>query len=1052
MKKNANSFAQFHYAQKRCVSWLMKLCIVAILCSPVLVKAAQSTSFSYLEQKQNTVTGIVTSADDGLSIPGVSVVVKGTSNGTSTDFDGNYTIQAETGQTLIFSFVGMTTQEVVVTGNSLNIVLESENLGLDEVVVVGYGTQKKSDLSGSVSTVKVDDIQKVKSPNAIQSLQGQVAGVNISSASGSPDASIVVQIRGIGTLNNNDPLYIIDGVPGRMSYLNADDIQAISVLKDGAAAAIYGSRAANGVIIIKTKRGSKNKETEISFSADYSLSKVSNEWDMTNSEEFINIYEQIKQMEIDADPSGNTDFSLFYKNYKDGSNKYADTDWQDEMFRTAVSQKYNLRVNGGNDNANFSISGTYQDQEGIMIESDLEKYGLRLNSDYKKGRIKIGESVSINRKIGQSISTTGYGTNYDMLFCLPLIYVYDDSNLGGFGGSKDEMGNIKNPVGSAKIPNTEYTEDYVTADVYAELEIIEGLTYKINGGLHTTNYYYNSFTPKYKMSSQDFKDKSSLYEFQSRSKKWILEHTLNYNRKIKKHNISALLGYTSEKYKYNKLSASGKEFISDKTPVLDQAQSEFSVGGSQYTSSLQSYLSRFTYNFDDKYYMTGTLRRDGSSRFGSSNRYGNFPSMSAGWRVSKEEFFPLSELINDMKIRGSWGKLGNQEIPNYQYQNTLSQGYPYVFNGSTEPSFGVISTSFPNKDIKWETTISRNIGLDFQLLDSKIGLTAEYFSNKTEDMLVYVPIPMTFGGSSSILKNAGGMENKGFEFTLSYRKSEGDFKYTVTGNLSTVNNKVISLGDSKEAIEGGYVGYNTESTTKTQVGGSVADFYLYQTDGIFQSTAEVQAHSKDGQLIQSNAQAGDIRFKDINNDGIIDNEDKVYSGSSLPDFEYGLNINASYKNFDLSLYFHGVSGNKIFNGVKFRTETGMGYRNYSATTLNAWSETNKNTSIPRLTYNDPNQNNRVSTRFLENGSFLRLKNIQVGYNLPKEMLNKIGITYCRLYASANNLFTITDYSGYDPEIGGEGPSSGSNALYWRGVDNGTYPQARTFNLGVQVNF
>jgi len=408
MKKNANSFAQFHYAQKRCVSWLMKLCIVAILCSPVLVKAAQSTSFSYLEQKQNTVTGIVTSADDGLSIPGVSVVVKGTSNGTSTDFDGNYTIQAETGQTLIFSFVGMTTQEVVVTGNSLNIVLESENLGLDEVVVVGYGTQKKSDLSGSVSTVKVDDIQKVKSPNAIQSLQGQVAGVNISSASGSPDASIVVQIRGIGTLNNNDPLYIIDGVPGRMSYLNADDIQAISVLKDGAAAAIYGSRAANGVIIIKTKRGSKNKETEISFSADYSLSKVSNEWDMTNSEEFINIYEQIKQMEIDADPSGNTDFSLFYKNYKDGSNKYADTDWQDEMFRTAVSQKYNLRVNGGNDNANFSISGTYQDQEGIMIESDLEKYGLRLNSDYKKGRIKIGESVSINRKIGQSISTTGY--------------------------------------------------------------------------------------------------------------------------------------------------------------------------------------------------------------------------------------------------------------------------------------------------------------------------------------------------------------------------------------------------------------------------------------------------------------------------------------------------------------------------------------------------------------------------------------------------------------------------------------------------------------------
>lgn len=1045
MKKNANSFAQYHFAQKRCVSWLMKLCIVAILFSPILVKASQSSNFSKIEQNQNIITGVVTSADDGLSIPGVSVVVKGTSNGTSTDFDGNFSIQAEEGQTLVFSFVGMTTQEVVITSNTLNIVLESTNLGLEEVVVVGYGTQKKSDLSGSVSTVKVDDIQKVKSPNAIQSLQGQVAGVNISSASGSPDASIVVQIRGIGTLNNNDPLYIIDGVPGRMSYLNADDVESISVLKDGAAAAIYGSRAANGVIIIKTKRGTKNKDTEISFSADYSLSKIEDKWDMTNAEEYISIYEKIRDM-------AGKDYNDFYVNYKDGSNKYADTDWQDEMFRTAVSQKYNLRVSGGNENANFSLSGTYQDQEGVMINSGLEKYGLRLNSDYKKGRIKIGESVSINRKIGQSINTTGYGTNYDMLFCLPLVAVHDESNEGGFGGSKDGMGEIKNPVGSTLLRNTEYTEDYVTIDAYAQVDILDGLSYKINGGLHTTNYYYNSFTPKYYMSEKDKKTKSELYESNSRTRKWVLEHTLNYNKQFDKHNISALVGYTSEQEKYNFFSANGVDFITDDTPVLDQAQSEFKVGGSKRTNSLQSYLSRFTYNFDSKYYMTGTIRRDGSSRFSSSNRYGNFPSMSAGWRISKEEFFPFPELINDMKIRGSWGKLGNQEIGNYKFQKTLSKGYPYMYNGNSEPSYGVISTSFASEDIKWETTISRNLGVDIQLLDSRIGFTAEYFSNETEDMLIYVPIPSTSGGATSFLTNAGGIKNEGFEFNLSYRKSDGDFKYSVTANLSTTDNEVVSLGGSKEVIEGGKTGYSSESTTKTMVGSRVADFHLYQADGIFQSTAEVQAHSKDGKLIQSNAQAGDVRFKDVNNDGQIDNEDKVYSGSSLPDFEYGLNFNASYKNFDISLYFHGVNGNKLFNGVKYRTETGTGYRNYSASTLNAWSETNKNTSVPRLTHNDPNHNNRVSTRFLENGSFLRLKNLQIGYSIPKVTLDRIGISYCRVYASANNLFTITDYSGYDPEIGGEKPNRYENPLYWRGVDNGNYPQSQTFNFGVQVNF
>ncbi|MFA8435272.1 MAG: SusC/RagA family TonB-linked outer membrane protein [Marinifilaceae bacterium] len=1053
MKNFAKYFAWNQSVQMKSISWMSRLCLVTCLTAtlPIAANATQIESNSSIQQNQEkTITGKVTDKN-GETLIGVNIIVKGTTNGATTDFDGNYTINAPKGSTLVFTYIGYLNQEVVVADQSaINITLKEDVQGLDEVVVVGYGVQKKSDLSGSVSTVKVDDIQKVKAPNAIQTLQGQVPGVNITSASGSPDASIVVQIRGIGTLNNNDPLYIIDGVPGDMSYLNADDIESLSVLKDGAAAAIYGSRAANGVIIIKTKRGSKNKEPEFSFSADYSLSEIANKWEMTNAEEFIGIYGKIRQMKIDAEDG--IDFGQFYKNYTSGTEKYADTDWQDEMFRTALTHKYNLRVSGGNDKANFSVSGTYQNQEGTIIASDLEKYGLRLNSDYKKGRIKIGESVSINRKVGNSLRTTGYGTNYDMLYCLPLISVYDENNLGGFGGSKDEMGNVKNPVGNAKLPKIEYTEDYITADAYAQIDIIEGLSYKINGGLHTSNYYYNSFTPKFRMSSQDYKDKSYLYEFHSRSRKWILENTLNFNKKLGKHSIGALAGYTAEQNKYKKFSASGKDFISDETPVLDQAQSEYNVSGSEYTSELLSYLGRFTYNFDDKYYLTGTFRRDGSSRFGSNNRYGNFPSASVGYRISKEEFFPFTDIINDLKIRASWGKLGNQEIPNYMYQNTLAKGYPYMYAGKTEPNFGVISTSFPNDDIKWETTISRNIGVDFQILDSKIGFTAEYFNNKTEDMLVNVPIPMSFGGYNSILKNAGEMENKGLEFSLSYRKHEGEFNYSVTANLSATKNKVLSLGSSDEAIEGGYLGYNTESTTKTKVGGSVADFYLYQMDGIFQSDAEAKAYQKDGEMIQPNAQAGDIRFKDVNNDGKIDNDDKIFSGSSLPDFEYGLNFNASYKNFDLSMYIHGVYGNKIFNGVKYNTESCMGYRNYSKTTLNAWSEKNKNNSVPRLTYNDPNQNSRVSSRFLEDGSFIRLKNIQIGYTIPKEKLEGLGISFCRFYASANNLFTITDYSGYDPEIGGEDPNNDGDELYWRGVDNGVYPQARTFNFGVQLNF
>lgn len=1052
MKKNAKTVARKFFVQKCLVSWIMKLCILTVLVGPLPLQAAGSMENKANQQNQKTITGTVVD-EQNLPLIGVNILVKGTTIGTVTDFDGNFQIDVPANGVIKFSFIGYVDQEITI-GNetTLNIVLKEDVQGLNEVVVVGYGTQKKSDLTGSVSTVDVNDIQKVKAPNAIQSLQGQVAGVNVLTASGAPDASIVVQIRGIGTLNNNDPLYIIDGVPGRMSYLNADDIESISVLKDGAAAAIYGTRAANGVVIVKTKRGSKNKKPVISLSADYSISEVADKWDMANAEEYISIYERIKKMEIDADKGGSIDYDLFYKNYKDGTNTYADTDWQDEMFRTAISQKYNLQVSGGNEHANFNLSGTYQDQEGVMIQSDLEKYGLRLNSDYKKGRIKIGESVSINRKVGQSINTTGYGTNYDMLYCLPLISVYDENNLGGYGGSKDEMGNFKNPVGSAKIPQTEYTEDYVTIDGYIEVELFKGLTYKMNGGLHTTNYYYNSFTPKYTMSSQHFLDKSSLSETHSRTKKWVLEHTLNYNYSIKKHNVTALVGYTSEKTKYRRFYASGKDFISDETPVLDQAQSEYNVGGYNITSGLQSYLGRFTYNFDNMYYLSGTIRRDGSTRFGSSHRYGNFPSISAGYRISKEEFFPFKNVIDDMKIRASWGELGNQEIGNYQYQATLSKGYPYVFNGSSEPSFGVISTSFPNADVKWETTVSRNVGIDLQMLNNKISLTAEYFNNKTKDMLVYVPIPMTFGGTGSILKNAGEIDNKGLDFSLTYRKSEGDFNFSITGNLSTFKNKVVSLGDSDEAIQGGYVGYNSESTTKTIVGGSIADFYLYQADGIFQSDAEVQAHNKDGQLIQKDAKAGDIRFKDVNNDGVIDSEDKVKSGSSLPDFEYGLNFNASYKNFDLSLYFHGVNGNKLFNGVQYNTETGTGYRNYSRSVLNAWSESNKNTSVPRLTHDDPNKNNRVSTRFLENGSYLRLKNLQFGYTIPKKQLNKLGLDHCRVYISANNLFTITDYTGYDPEIGGEAPSSSSNALYWRGVDNGVYPQSKTYNVGVQLNF
>lgn len=1033
--------------------------IVILEVAPTVIQEQQDETRS-IKGKVVDVTGV--------GLPGVNVFVEGTTNGTITNIDGEYELNVNSDNpNIVFSFIGFQMQTIAMNGRSqLDITLVEESIGLDEVVAVGYGVQKKSDLTGAVASIKSEDLAKVAATNASEQLQGRMAGVSVVKNGGSPGSGVAVKVRGVGTVGNNDPLYVIDGIPGDLYYVNPSDIERMEVLKDGAAAAIYGSRAANGVILVSTKKG---KEGKAKIAIDSYMGKVSTnkQYDLLDADG----YRKVHGMMVDN-----------YNNYVSDDNKQAmpgyvtspgdyphNTDWQDQVFRTAMIQNYNARVSGGNELGSYSLSGGYADEEGTVLGSGFEKYNFRSRTTIKKGRFEFDGNVAYNETKREAYSLSLRETYH----ISPLIPVYDNDQEYGFGQAYGDLPAHNNPVGVDHYNENEKRVQFFVGNLISKVKITDWLSYQLNLGFQNSNEHYNSFHPPYVINDKELDyEYSNVYNKKTNWRERIAEHLLQFNKDYDQHSIQAVAGYTATKqtseWMWGNVEGSKIDEDGNKVPVpfldlnfksLDAGKGgTYTAGGSNYVYSRTSILGRVNYSYAGKYLFQASIRRDGSSKFGENSRYGTFPSVALGWRVSEESFIQDIDVISNLKLRGSWGKLGNEiTLGYYDHQSLITTENKYwggyVQGAGQSPWPGSIANDLENRNLQWETTTSINIGLDLGLFNNKLSGVVNYYRNDTEDMLVLQRMPMSAGVNDPIL-NVGKIRNSGIEIELNYRNKIGQLGYTVTGIFSTLRNEVIELADEEQVLYGDGLKYgSTHIPTQTKEGYEIGSFFLYQENGIFQNMDEVNAHvNADGDLLQENAKPGDVRFKDMNNDGIIDEDDRVYSGTGLAKFEYGINIGLDYKGFDFSMFWQGVSGNKIYNGNRFEMEGMDSKRNFLSSTLDAWTESNTNTSMPRAVYNDPNLNNRESTRFLEDGAYLRLKTIQLGYTISSEITQKIGIDRVRMYVSGQNLLTLTSYSGLDPEVGAYDPTEEGRAVLNTGVDRVLYPQTHSVLFGVQVGF
>jgi TonB-linked SusC/RagA family outer membrane protein len=1006
-------------------------------------------------QQGRQITGKVIGAD-GDPIPGVNVFVEGTTTGTITNIDGEFelTIQPDA-QTLVFSFIGFETITVAIGDRAnFDVTLMEEFFGLNEVVAIGYGVQKKSDLTGAVASVKSDKLEKVTVSNPVEALQGRLAGVSVTSIGGAPGAGMDIKIRGVNTLNNNSPLVIVDGVPGSMYMLNPTDIESIEVLKDGAAAAIYGTEAANGVIYIRTKKGEVGK-LSVDFNAKWGMQEQTSRLQMANSAQ----YKKVAQMMFD-------NAGLNRPAFLDEAHYY-DTDWLGAVFRTAPIQEYNASFKGGTEGVQYYLSAGWLDQMGTVIGSEFQKSNLRSKIDFTGDWLKGGLNISYN-ETDRDVLSMDIRHAFE---ALPIVPVYDDSREDGFGYADIDKGMLhtSNPVGVEYYNDERYTDQYFSGIGYLTFDLMEGLNFRFEAGLNNSNRHSFAHHPSYNVNPLEEQLYPGVYETRTNWREINVNNILSYSKKLGDHSIDALLGYVAKTetsdwmyadvvgYK-EVYSVEDGSIVKTEVPTgfLDESFNTLGAGldgtksanGSRYTYTRASVLSRLNYSFKDRYLIQATIRRDGSSKFGSESRYGTFPSVALGWRLSEEGFMDGFDFLSNLKLRGSYGVLGNEiTLDNYQFLpkiTTSTSEYLSYSKGIGETVWlGAISRDLENQKYRWETTTTRNIGLDFGVLNNRLSGAINYYSNLTTDMLVYVPIPPS-SGLQTPLVNFGEVKNSGVEIELNYSGSAGEFKYNVVGNFSTTKNEVLKLGDQDESIYGAALNYTEHYAHQTRVGQPIGSLFLYQVDGIFQSDAEVQAHSKDGELIQPNAAPGDIRFKDVDGDGELDDDDKIYSGTGIPKYNYSLSFDGSYKGFDMSVLFYGVGGNKIYNANRYYFESMLTPRNFFATTANAWTTGNTNTDMPRAVSGDPNNNSRESTRFLEDGGFLRVKNIQLGYTLPSSLTSKVKIQKARIYVSGQNLFTITNYSGQDPEVG--------RADVWSpGLDKTLYPISKMYLFGVQIS-
>lgn len=990
----------------------------------------------HAQQQAKTVTGTVTDVS-GEPIIGANIRIKGTTTGTITDIDGNFSIKAEPQSVIEVSYIGYLTQETVINNQkSIRFLLKEDTKTLDEVVVIGYGVQKKADLTGSVANINTEKLNTQSNANIGQALQGKIAGVDIVSQGGAPGSGTRIMVRGIGTLNNASPLYIVDGMyMNSIDHINPNDIASIDVLKDASSAAIYGSRAANGVIIVTTKEGSNTEgKPIIDLSVNLGISTASKFLDMLDAKGWAEVTTIARQ----AIGKPALDMAT------DLANK-PDNDWQDIMFRPALMQNYNLSVKGGGKYSTYYTGLGYFNQDGIVKGTNYQRYNIQSKNDYKRGIFSAGTNLIISfshdKPLHQELRGGMIGT---ILQSVPTLEKYDDTREGGYGGTYGDVVNIPHPL--AIIDDNimdRYNENVkIFANLYAQIELFKGLKYKLNLTPDFSFERYKNYLNKYDFGLAT-NSITQLTERQRRRRNILVENLLTFDRTFGEHKISALAGYTYQDSRFRHIQAYG-EGLPQGLEEIDAATTNRSNEGNSWRSVLTSILGRVFYSYQNKYLFTATIRRDGSSKFGKNNRYGYFPSFSLGWNVAEEKFMENVHWLDQLKLRGGYGVLGNQEIDNYQYSSTITTGINYP-DGNGGLLQGAFPKNFANPDIKWEETAMTNVGIDFMAFNNRLSLTADYYVKNTKDILLTVPIPISSGGANDPIRNAGKIRNNGFEFNLGWMDQPNpDISYGINLIGSFNKNKVIAMGSESGSIKGGSTNQNI-TTSETKAGYPIGGYWLISTAGYFNSQEEVDAYAKDGKKIQPAAEPGDIKFVDANNDGVINDDDRVFQGSPFPDFTFALNGNMRYKNFDLSIGLQGVLGNKIYNATRQTLEDVTKGSNFLASCLDYWTPENKNASHPRLTWDDPNRNTRAeSDRYLENGSYLRLRSVQLGYTFPQTWF-KGAIQHARVYINAENLFTITSYSGYSPDV------NANNANY-RGFDNFIYPTNRTFMLGLNVTF
>ncbi len=1005
------------------------------------------------------ITGTVKDGTTGWSLPGVAVVQKGTLNGTVTDIDGNYVITLQQGgDTLEFSYMGYQSMSIPVKGRSkIDVTLAENMLELDEIVVIGYGTQKKKVVTGAISTVASEDISKVPVLQAGQAMQGRAAGVQVTNQSGQPGDPPTIRIRGVGTTGNSDPLYVVDGiVVSSIEYLNPEDIEQIDVLKDAASAAIYGARAANGVVLISTKAGKKSK-LSLSYSFYYGIQNAAKKIDMLNSEEYMMMMNEGARNAGLSEP--------FDLNEIPAHN----TNWQDEIFvNNAPMVNHNVSVSGGNDISTFSSSLSYFSQEGIIggDKSKFERITARLNSRHKvTDWLNFGNNLTFSHVTRKGIASNSSfnGVYSSALNMEPLLPVYETnadslalprytenpvittSDGKVYGISNRVSGEVVNPLALLAIQTAETRVDKAVGNVFGEVELIKGLKLKSNLGVDLAYVNYDSYKPLYYLNgAQKNVNKTSVYKSVERFFTWQWENTLLYTKSIKNHNFSVLIGTSASESRGENLNGFNTMVPTDdpNNVYLDMSMDtarEAQAGGGAFHEAWFSTFGRITYDYKGKYSFTGIIRRDGSSKFGPNNRYGNFPSLGVSWLLSEENFMPQLGPVNYLKLRTSWGINGNDKIGNYRYLSVMDYSRAYIVGGTR--LIGASPRFINNDDIHWEESEQIDIAIDIGAFDDRLIATLDYYVKNTKGLLEIVPIPGHVGNDAPVA-NVGSVRNKGFEISTQWRHYVNDVNYSIGVNGSYNVNTMTHIANEEKSIQGASWSV-AGPVTRTEEGLPIAFFYGWETDGLFQNESEIYSHlGPDGQLLQPNAEPGDVRFVDINNDGVINDDDRTNIGNPTPDFTLGFNGSVEYKNFDFSFLVVGAFGHQIFNGSQRRD---LSYTNATTKLLDRWTEEGSSNSVPRYTWSDKNRNYRISDLYIENGDYVRVKNIQIGYNLPESILKKIKMKALRVYVSAENVFTITKYTGADPEIG-------AMSSFDIGIDRGIYPQARTFRFGTNITF